>query len=258
MNALHELQEDFLDGVFDATTTPAILDRLDGGGRLPSAARFQIYQNNARLILTEVLKNTFPATVRLAGEDFFIYICRQFIVIRPPATTDLNGYGGAFPDFIAGIAALRPYPFIADVARLEWDRHLSYLADTPRALSSADLALVPGNEIAALQLVLSPHVRLLSSAFPVDRIWRANRPGENEDGDSINLDQGPAFLITCREDLQVVTVTLTPDVFSFLQSCRAGLCLLDAANATLEKYPAFALEHHLPRLLSLKLFKKVP
>lgn len=176
---LADLQRDFFNEVFGKSSR--ILAQVNQEGRLSPAQRLKIYQNNAFFILTEHLKAAFPATATLASEEFFNYLCREFIKSSPPTNGDMNLYGGQLSDFMKSSGLVDQYPFLVDLARLEWYRQESYIADEDRSASA-----------------VHPTLRTISSVWPVLSLWKAGN--QLIAPEIIDMDSGEHVLIFRQEN----------------------------------------------------------
>lgn len=203
---LDDLQKEFLNGIFNENTR--ILDRIRDNNHLTRADRLQIYRNNTFLILTDILRDSFPAVTALGGEKFFRYLAHEFIKIYPPTAGNMDSYGANFPDFIARFPPLKDHPYMSDVARLEWARHESYLAADSGA----------GN--------LHPSIRMIQSPWPIDLIWKAaiqNAPPPR-------LDARSAFVVLFRKNRGVEMWAVSEDVFTFFKALQKGKSLPQATK----------------------------
>jgi hypothetical protein len=227
----------------EATVLPEIL-----GGGLEPAARLAIYRHHVLSTLTDALKTTYPVVVRLVDERFFAYAADRYIREHPPAGPCLFEYGESLPDFLAAFGACRHLEYLPDVARLEWALNHALHAEDAVALDPRWLARVPPEEIGRLTLRLDPSVRLLSSPWPVDQIWRANQPGGDPDA-TVSLDAGSARLVVWRRDDDVVFKTLAPGDFAFREALSGGRDLESSAEAAGAADPDFDLTGALRELL---------
>jgi hypothetical protein len=198
---LHNLQNSFLDHLFGKSG--GIAAHISQGGPFTPQQRMQVYKNNTQLILTDILLQTFPAVTKLVDEKFMRFAAHEFISQHPPASGDMNDYGADFPDFLKKFPALAGHPYVAAAAALEWAWQESYLSPVNPSPSSG-----------AQQLSLQPHVRLLSSAWPVVDIWRYALEG----GVTPDMTPGEYFVLTCRDQNSVDVWRLEKPAFMFLQT----------------------------------------
>jgi hypothetical protein len=115
----------------------------------------------------------------LAGGRNFRGLAAAHVRAAPPQRPELMRYGGGFPDFVAGhAAAMRDFPFLAELARLEWAMNECYFAADAPALAPATLGAIPAERLSALRLALHPAARLVVCAqFPIHTIWAAAMAG---------------------------------------------------------------------------------
>ena len=174
MPALHEVQAAFRRAILTGDTdTFCALVAADG---LAPEERLGVYRNNVFASLTAVLRETFPAVCRLVDEHFFAYAAHEFICRHPPECAVLAEYGGRFPDFLAAFAPCRELVYLADVARLEWLMKVAANAAHADPIAAMTLGDVAAEDAPRLTLQLHPSFGFVASRWPIDRIWRANRP----------------------------------------------------------------------------------
>lgn len=207
---------------------------------LTAAERVAVYRNNIVSSLTAVLEDTFPAVRRLVDEHFFAYAAHVFLTRHPPARARLAEYGEGFADFLAGFPPARELRYLADVARLEWLMHAAATAAAPAPLPPQALQGVEAEATPRLLLGLDPSLALIASPWPIDRIWRANRPGA-ESCEAIDLDAGGVLLEVRRKGGDVVMRVLPPSEFAFRRALHAGGTLAAATEAALAEDTGFDL-----------------
>ncbi|WP_193370706.1 HvfC/BufC N-terminal domain-containing protein [Pelagibius marinus] len=192
---------------------------------LPPAQRLRIHANHYRITLSEALAATYPVVARLLGEPCFAGLAREFIQLSPPTSPCLFEYGGGFAHYLDAVPLLMELPYLPDVARLEWALNEARHAADAAALPPAALALLQDCCFAEVVLTLHPSSRLVTSSYPIDRIWRTNQPGADPET-TIGLDEGGTRLLIHRDgDDDVVWCPLSPCEFDFLQALRAGVPL---------------------------------
>ncbi len=232
MPSLADLQSDFAKAIrhLEAPLPDQLMTRGDANvGR-----RFDIYRNNHIVGLTEALGLTFPVLQKLVGDEFFQVAAREYVLRYPPRTPVLLLYGSRFGDFLDQLPGTARFPYLGDVARLEWCRIAAFhAADAPPARIDI-LSCIPEAELTEIQLVLHPSVQMLNSRWPVWSIWRdgVSDPPQRE----IEMDQPEQLLIT-RPDAEVMMARLEGDCFDFCQHLTRGCTLGVAAERTVRHYP---------------------
>lgn len=204
---------------------------VTGPDGLPAPKRFSVYRNNVIVSLTEALMATYPALVRLLGEEYFRALARLYVSAEPPSSPVLLTYGEGLASFIAGFPPLEGYPYLPDVARLEWAWLEAYHAADHAPLDPAALALLPPERLGSLRFTLHPACRLIVSPHPVLDLVRANR-FEPEAGLLVDPEQGQSVLLT-RPGIDVILHPLQPAEVAFVAAVMAGGCLAEAAGRAL-------------------------
>ncbi len=197
---------------------------------MSGARRIRIYRNNFTTGLSEALAAVFAVTLRLVGEDFFRQTTRHYVRAVRSTSGDVHRYGDAFPEFLARLPALADYPYLGDVARLEWAYHSVFHTALAAPLDLAALGGVAPADYPALRFRLQPAARLIASPYPVLRIWQVNLdgwPGER----SVRLDEGPARLLVMRRPDAVTLEPLSAGDFRVLEHLSRGATLADAHTA---------------------------
>jgi hypothetical protein len=167
--SLHELQRAFgaaLAGGDGQALVPWIATR-----GIEPVARLRIYRHAGLAIHVEALAVSFPAAVRLLGEDCFDGLATRHAAGVGSTSGNLQAYGADFPGFLAAQPELAAHVWVAEVARLEWLRQEAALAASGRTADPVALvlALAAATDPAVR---LQPHLRLCSSAVPVLGLWR--------------------------------------------------------------------------------------
>ncbi|MGH6932383.1 MAG: DNA-binding domain-containing protein [Dongiaceae bacterium] len=248
MLPLRELQAAMAAGVLGQDHAPLLpVVRADG---IPFGQRLQVYRNNTLSSLTEALKETFTIVCQLVDERFFRYAAREFIGQHPPRAPRLSEYGAGFADFLAAFEPARHLRYLPHMARLEWAVNLAFHAPDAPNLEPARIALVPMDDYPNLVFKFHPSGQLLSSPYPIDRIWDAHQPG-GDFGAGIDLGAGGCHLLIDRHRNDIRFLALDEAGFGFASALAAARPLQQAADAAAAVDPAFdltnALAAHLTR-----------
>lgn len=249
MLMLRELQRAFVQGALSDCAPAFVCAHIIGGGIAPER-RLAIYRNNTVEGFLKTLQATFPTLVRLAGEDWFRQVGRQYMHRHPSRSGNIHYIGEHFATFLEAQLARSSYEYFADVARLEWAYQEVLVAADPATLELSALALVPPAEYGALTFSTHPALRLVHSRFPVLAIWQANQP--NAAGEErISLDSGSSSVLLIRREDHVELRELPAAEFALLAALSRGESLEQAAECAVETDPGVALDAALGRIVSL-------
>ncbi len=225
MRSLAEVQAEFAAALRDPTI--ALPSGIVGPDEQPAPRRFAVYRNNVIVGLTNALRSAFPVVERIVGEQFFEAMARTYALAEPPHSPVLMDYGTTFADFIAGFEPASSLPYLADVARIERAWREAYHAADAVPLTAEDFAAVGADEIAGLVLELHPSLRLLTSRFPAQTIWKMNA----SDGDIVPVDMSRAEdTLIVRPDAEVEVRVVPPGGAAFVaahhvrRAARRGRC----------------------------------
>lgn len=149
-------------------------------------------------------------------------------------------YGAAMPGFLETFAPLAPYPWLADLARLELALRESYHAADASPVAHDRLAALSPQQLMETRPRLAPSARLIRSRWPVLTLWQgqdtANRPGE-------------AVLIL-RPDYDPAPHLLPPGGATFTAALLDSQTLGNATEAATAAIPDFDLTAMLGLLLA--------
>lgn len=238
---LRELQSAFADALIDSGADATMVNATIRGGALPAARRLEIYRHNVLSNLRGALADIYPVVQGIVGEAFFRHAADQFIRANPSRSGDLNQFGQAWAEFLVTYSHAQELPYLADVARLEWAWHESFHAAEHPAFDLARLAAVPAERHGQLRLHLHSSVRLISSAFPLYRIWEVNQP-EYEGMPEVDWSCGGDYLLIQRLGVDVMIQQLEEARHQFLAALTVGADLERAAEQALDANSSFDLQ----------------
>jgi len=193
---LAELQKGVMDALLRGDD--AVARALRGSDALSPGQRLAIYRDSITATHCKALAELFPVCKRVVGEAFFDAICRAYMRVYPPASPSLDDYGASLPDFLTGFAPARQLPYLPDLARLEWSRHLAFIAADETAPDLEALVAVPDALQGQIVFRLPASASLLESPYPVHRIWEANQ--SQDEPETVDLDSGGVRLLVWRDD----------------------------------------------------------
>lgn len=214
-------------GFLRSTVESPILERPE---------RLSIYRNNIQAALSKTLQQTYHTCDMLVGKEYFLQLISSYIKETPSRTQDLNDYGETFANFLAKVVDERDEArflcYLPDIAKLEWYVHLSSRAANDAPFDFESFAKLDEDQKDHLRFVLNSSAQLLSSPYPVYKIWRANQT-EQEQGGTIDLatERGENVFIWRKEFQVHVEPIGDRQLWELLQAVQRKKSLEDISKA---------------------------
>jgi hypothetical protein len=202
--------------------------------------RLAVYRGNGAANGRKALAAAYPIVEKLVGAAFFDGLALEYARHSPSREGDLNEFGHAFAQFLAGFPPVRELPYLPDVARLEWAIHRAHYAADAEALDVLRLAEVATEEQGALRLRLHPACAVLASPWPLARIWEVHRDDFAGDREVV-FDTMTHRCLVHRPAWRVMVGALDAGAHGFLESVRAGRALDDCVGQALAADASFEL-----------------
>jgi uncharacterized protein (UPF0276 family) len=237
---LGDLQQAFGAALFDSAHDAALAPLLKGDAR-----RVGIYRGNLHAHWTRALASAYPVLRQLVGDDFFDALARVFGRAHPALDPDLNRFGAALPDFLAGFAPAADHPYLPDVARLEWCVHEAWFAPDADAQPVALAGLAP-DAFEAARAVLHPALRLHASPWATVALWRAHQEGGPDFPDDL---RAPTYALVRRPHTDVVVDVIGAADYAALACLARGETFGAALDAAFDVDGDFDVAAHLRRWL---------
>lgn len=224
--ALRDLQAAFAAHVVGGARADLVAEVV--GDSMSAEARLRVYRHHVAHSLGSALAATFATVHALVGEAFFRGMARSFIGQTLPAQPVLAEYGADFPAFVAGYEPAASLPYLADIARLDWALNVAFHSHVPDG------------------------VTLISSRYPLDRIWAAAQP--DAPAGTVNLDDGRAELLVLRRPDDAAFIVLTVGEAAFIAALIDGRSLEGAVDQASRAEPTFDPSTAFARLPGLEAF----
>jgi hypothetical protein len=208
--------------------------------------RLAIYRANIAANAALALAAIYPIAHKLVGAEFFDGLARAYCAVHPSVSGDLNELGGHLADFVRSFAPAQPLPYLPDVARLEWLAHRAHYAADHAPLDTGKLATTREDDYPRLALTLHPAVAMVSSAYPLLRIWEVHQidyRGEIV----VDLGSGGGEVIVYRPHYRATVAALTHAEAVFLAAIMRGELLGAALERAVTADTRFDLETSLKR-----------
>ena len=142
-----------------------------------AATRLDVYANMYFFRLLDVLRQDFPALVKLVGDDPFHDLVTGYLLAHPSDNPSLRWVGRHLPDHLIGHALAARFPCAPALARLEWARGEAFdVADAPIA-TLADVTAATPEAWSAMRLRMQPSMRVIDLDHAVLPLWLALERG---------------------------------------------------------------------------------
>jgi len=250
---LAELQRNFISDCLSGKLKPdnILLTKNIDNGVISAQGLMGIYQNSAIANITHSLVLTYPVIEKLLGKEFFSAMCREFIYLTWPKSGNMDDYGGEFADFIAEFEHAKHLLYLKDVARLEWAFHQSSLAND--ALITDWSTLAQASDILQLTFLVTPSLALISSTFPIDKIWHLNQENTTTDTEVEFTDENDndTFIVLFRQQLKTVVLPITVGEFTLLNAFDNKETFEKAIIAASAKQADFSIDDSLKKFIEL-------
>jgi len=144
---------------------------------LDPAERLDLYANMYFFRLRDALAEDFPKLLAVVGGARFHNLITDYLLACPSTSWTLRDLGRRLPEFLGSHALASEWPFVADLAALEWARLDVFDEADAEPLTRAELAALDRDHLASFAFGLVPAVRILTLAHDAVSVW-----GEVEHG----------------------------------------------------------------------------
>lgn len=224
MPALHKIQSALLHDIYTGEHTSSIyLNKT----RFNSPERLDIYYNNTLLNLTDILAGTYPILQKIVGKRFFETISCNYIETYTQSTGNRHKYGAMLNEFLSSYQPVVEWPYLPDVAAIEWAYFQAEIADDALTIDFNDLTTLISKQP---DFVLSPHpgVHFVDQRFNALEIWQEHQ--KKEIG-AITLQENPQTILIWRDQKNVVLLKeISTSLKKLLIFCKEGKSFSDAMS----------------------------
>ncbi|MBB1486088.1 HvfC/BufC family peptide modification chaperone [Oceanospirillum sediminis] len=208
----------------------------------------KIYQNNLLMTANRALTISYPVLNQLIGYEAMIALSRMLLQYAPPSEGDWGEWGKAMADLLAQTPLAREYPYLPDIARLEWlvwqsSRNMAPAPDTE------SLALLAEYHPDQILIELAQSLSVMQSLWPVQAIWQSHHSADQEGVNEAMLKRALAqqktdhsYMLISLNHYKVSIRPVYANEYHWIQSIRQGVSL----GELLDLYPGFDFATWLP------------
>jgi hypothetical protein len=242
---LRELQRRFFSMVTEGDATlegGALSEWLDFDAEARARERASIYRDAYRYRLVDSLRDDYPSVAALLGGDFEPIVA-AYVARHPPTQSSLRHLGHRFAGFVAEHASAARFPWIGELAALEWARVEAFDTANEPLLTYADLAAIEALDLPAHVFRVASSARVSTFAHPVHRVWRALEDGTRPP----SIGRERTDILVWRRELVVCHRVLDGSEASALRRIGSGapfaeVCEVFATDAGIDSAAAHAAE----------------
>jgi hypothetical protein len=141
----------------------------------PALPPLHPYQGHLRVLAADVLAQAYPTLKALLGAETWPAVAQTFWQQHPPTQGNLHLWGQPFAHWVSQQTAWQAWPYLSDMARLDWAMHESGLAPTVE-FAPDTLKHLADTDAQNLVLHLMPSLRVIRSDWPVMTLYLAHQP----------------------------------------------------------------------------------
>lgn len=227
-------QQQFAGALLDAGNAPQVLSQFKGSG---NEHRLALYRGNLTATWDKVLSAAYPVVRMLVGEEFFSGLSKAYGSAHPSTSGDLNRFGADFDTFLREFPHVADYPYLTDMAALEWALHRAHYAPAAQGVSAQRLAELSPDQMETARMTLHPACRLLASDWATIQLWQAHQPDSGVAfPDNMTA---PSYGIVARPAWKTQVVPLSAAGYSALRTLGEGRDFGAALDAAFDIDEAF-------------------
>jgi len=202
---------------------------LNPQGGVDGVERLSVYAEGYVERTRQALEEVYEAIRHLLGARRFAQLSRAYAETVPSRTYNLSRRGEALPEFLAGHPLTREFPFLPDLARLEWRVNQAFHAAEQPPMDSTRLSAFSLDAWQRMRLIFQPSVSLVASDWPILDLWDARtRPVAEV---SLELIDRPQRVLVFRAGVQVRCELLGDPPFHLMDALLSGRSLGEACEA---------------------------
>lgn len=157
---------------------PRLLDTVVQQPPLSQTERLNVYASGYFSRILGAMATNFSAVRRSLGPVPFQKLVADYLMQNPSRSPNLDDLGHDFPDFSRSHPLSEKFPFLFELALLEWNVLLSLQTDRQPPLAKESLVGLAAEDWSAAVFTLDPTVRLLATSWDVEKVWQERQVPE--------------------------------------------------------------------------------
>jgi hypothetical protein len=187
----------------------AIQNEIVSTENVSTAIRLSVYSNAYRSRLYEALVSHYPALQIYLGGEQFEMLASDYIELNPSHYRSIRWFGDKVVDFLKDNEPYNDFPYLAELARVEWEMTLVFDAQDGNCIALDTLSRIPPEAWADMRFATHPSLRMTSLMWNVVPVWQALLVEESPE--ELLKSEEPVKWIFWRKDLDNYYNALSPD-----------------------------------------------
>ncbi|MBX7113546.1 MAG: DNA-binding domain-containing protein [Myxococcaceae bacterium] len=196
-------------------------------GALTPEDRIGIYAEMYWLRMRDTLRADYPFVWHVLGDEPFDVLVARHIRRRPSTHYSLGRLGSEFAETLRD--AHLEWPWVVDLAKLEWARAEAFISPDAPVLAFAALGALSDETFHHSRLQISPSVRLLKPTWDVLTVWRTCESGG--DWRAIAVTPNATPVVVWRQGFAVFHVAVGSAEHDALSKAQQGFALPTVCEA---------------------------
>ena len=203
------------------SVAPFIGDRiLNPQGGDPGTERLSVYSGGYLARTEEALKEVYESVKHVIGKQRFHDLAAAYADAYLSHDYNLSYVGRHLPDFILKSELKEKYPFLSDLARLEWYVAMAFHSRGKDPVDMGSIRALTLDQWDSTVMEWQASVKLVESEWPILDIWNARKLPVKEV--NIDLINRPQKALVSRSGFGVHCEIVEPAQFYFLKGLLAG------------------------------------
>lgn len=202
---MKKFQESFFSLLMNPNNKNDLSELLIPAGKLRADEVMWVYYNDYNVRLQSVLNEHFVSVWKILGDDLFFEVGKAYIKSHPSPFYDLGLYGEKFASFLKDHEVTTEFPFLPELAEIEYHFQDFFHAQVPPALNPVEMANIQTEQ--SLGLEMSPLLKIYQSKHPLLEIWDL----PNHESKTLNdIEWSDSFFVLYKnQELKIKTHLLT-------------------------------------------------
>lgn len=182
--------------------------------------RLSVYSGGYLARIEEALKEVCESVKHVIGGRRFHELAAAYADTYPSHDYNLSYVGRHLPDFILKSELKEKYPFLSELARLEWYVSMAFHSRGKDPVDMGSIRALTLDQWDCTVMEWQDSVRLVESEWPILDIWNARKLPVKEV--NIDLINRPQKILVSRSGFGVHCEIVEPTKFYFLKGLLAG------------------------------------